>query len=156
MSTRNACKTHVRCDRNGITMVECAIALPVMFVLLFAMLDLGIAAARFNVLAEAARRIARDASIHGSSSPDASAKYGPAAYSGTAADSSPIVQSAANLLPTMPKPRVNIRVTWLDGDNSPHDRVEVEVAFRHEPLIPALFMWGPIDLRSVSTMRIVN
>ena len=43
--------------RPGATLVECAIALPVMFFVLFALLDLGLAATRYNTLAEVARKI---------------------------------------------------------------------------------------------------
>jgi hypothetical protein len=51
---------------------------------------------------------------------------------------------------------VSVRVSWPDGDNSPRDRVEVELTYQHEPLIPALFAWGTLDLRSATTMQIVN
>ena len=53
-------------QRGGTTIVECAIVLPVLFFVLFALLDLGIAATRYNSLAEASRRIAREAILHGS------------------------------------------------------------------------------------------
>jgi Flp pilus assembly protein TadG len=145
-----------RHSRSGVTMLECAIVLPVMFVTLFGMLDLGIAAARYNALAEAARRIAREAIIHGSLAPQESSKWGPSEYVGTGADNSDIAIAAKPVFLAMPSNLVTIRVTWPDANNSPRDRVRVEVSYRHEPLIPQLFVWGPINLRAVSTMSIVN
>jgi Flp pilus assembly protein TadG len=145
-----------RSRKSGATLLECAFTLPIMFVLLFGMLDLGLAAARYNALAEASRRVAREAIIHGSVAAKMTSMWGPDEYVGTAADSSDIAATAAPVLLAMPKERVNIRVAWIDNDNSPHDRVRVEVSFQHEPMIPSLFAWGTLDLRSVSTMRIVN
>jgi hypothetical protein len=150
-------KRTVWCQRRaGVTLLECAITLPVLFVTLFAMLDLGIAAARYNALAEAARRIAREAVIHGSLAPPESTKWGPDEYVGTGDDNSDIAKAARPVFLAMPSHKVSIHVTWPDANNSPHDRVRVEVSFRHEPLLPQLFVWGPVDLRAVSTMCIVN
>jgi hypothetical protein len=141
---------------SGVTLLECAITLPVLFVALFGMLDLGIAAARYNAIAEAARRIAREAVIHGSLAPQESAKWGPNENVGTGGDTSDIAKIARPVFLAMQSHKVSIHVTWPDANNSPHDRVRVEVSYRHEPLIPQLFVWGPIDLRAVSTMCIVN
>lgn len=142
--------------RCGATMVECAITLPVMLLVLFALLDLGLAAMRYNSLAEASRQIAREAIIHGSLAPDTSGTWGPGEYLGTAGDATDFVTSIQGLLPTMKKSDVTVRVTWLDGDNSPRDRVQVETAYQHQPLIPGLAVWGTLDLHSVATMHIVN
>ena len=143
-------------SRSAATVLECAFVLPIVLTMLFALLDLGIAAVRYNALAEAARRIAREVIIHGSLAPAETGTWGPTEYVGTAADSSVIVSSAKGVLPTMTDNRVSVRVSWPDGDNSPRDRVQVELRFRHEPLIPALFAWGALDLRSIATMNIVN
>jgi len=127
-----------------------------MLLALFALLDLGLAATRYNALAEAARQIARQAILHGSLAPAEVGSWGPTQFVGTAADGSNIVQSVHGRLPTMPLNLVNIQVTWPDNDNSPRDRVQVQVTFQHRPLVPGLTTWGPINLQSVSTMRIVN
>jgi len=145
-----------RRERTGSTILECAIVLPVLFVILFAMLDLGIAAVRYNSLAEASRRIAREAILHGSLAPEASGTWGPDEFSGTVADSSELVDPARGMIPTMEEGRVNVHVTWPDNDNSPRDRVQVEIQYEHEPLVPGLLPWGPLNLRSVATMHIVN
>jgi len=145
-----------RARRTGAVMVECAIVLPVMLLTLFAMLDLGLAAVRYNALAEASRRIAREAILHGAVAPSSSGVWGPAEFNGTADDSSPIVAPIQQLLPTMPASDVDVRVTWPVSDNSPRDPVQVEVSYVHTPLVPAFSVWGPITIRSVATMHIVN
>jgi Flp pilus assembly protein TadG len=153
---RNKLRNRQRTDRTGATAVECAFVLPVVFLVLFALLDLGIAAIRYNALAEASRRIAREVIIHGSLAPEEIGTWGPVEYVGTAADISEMVDSVQRVLPTMIDNQVKVRVSWTDNDNSPRDHVRVELTYRHEPLIPALFVWGPVDLRSVTTMQIVN
>lgn len=152
---RNAASKTSR-GRTGATVLECAIVLPIVLLMVFALLDLGIAAVRYNALADASRRIARQAIIHGSLAPAEIGTWGPTEFVGTAADGSQIVSSLRGVLPTMPDNLVNVRVSWPDGDNSPRDRVEVETTYQHEPLLPALFAWGTLDLRSVTTMHIVN
>jgi Flp pilus assembly protein TadG len=143
-------------NRRGTTIVECAITLPVLFIVLFAMLDLGIAAARYNFLVEASRRIAREVVLHGSLAPTSSGTWGPAAYSGTSADGSAMITPAIDMIPTMVPGDVNVNVTWPDSDNSLRDRVQVEVAYEHQPLVPLICQWGTLYLRSVTTMHIVN
>jgi TadE-like protein len=137
-------------------MVECAIALPVMFIVLFALLDLGLAATRYNALAEAARKIGREAILHGSLAPPTNGTWGPGEYTGTVADSSPIVAAAHDMVPTMNPNDVSVQVTWPDNDNSPRDRVQVEVSYQHHPLIPGFCPWGTLNLHSAATMHIVN
>jgi Flp pilus assembly protein TadG len=137
-------------------MVECAITLPVLFFVLFALLDLGIAATRYNALAEVSRRIAREAILHGSLAPDASGAWGPNEFTGTMADNSEMLATAHKMIPTMEDSDVMVRVNWPDNDNSARDRVQVEVTYQHEPLIPGMCPWGTMELRSSTTMHIVN
>jgi hypothetical protein len=82
--------------------------------------------------------------------------WGPNDYTGTFADTSEMVASGVGMLPTMDAGAVSVHITWPDNDNSPRDRVQVDVSYRHVPLIPVLFPWGPIDLHSSTTMHIVN
>jgi Flp pilus assembly protein TadG len=150
---RSGCWTlSKRAQRSGATAVEAAIVLPV----LFAILDLGIAATRYNAIAEVAHRVAREAVLHGSLSEDAADMWGPNQYNGTLADGSEVVAAAANMSPTMDAGDVSVRVTWPDADNSPRDRVQVEVTYDHEPIIPLFCPWGTLELRATATMHIVN
>lgn len=127
-----------------------------LLVVLFVLLDLGVAATRYNSLAEVSRRIAREVIVHGSENPGSGEPWGPDEFVGTVADSFPIVAVAKGMTPTMAENQVNVRVTWPEGDNTPRDPVQVEVRFQHQPLVPAFSLWGAIDLESVATMRIVN
>src|SRR5262245_48739361 len=142
--------------RAGAAALECAIVLPVTLFVLFSLLDLGLAAIRYNSLADGSRRVARAAIIHGSLAPDTTGHWGPAQFVGAAADSSPMLASLSNFLPTMNPEDVNVQITWLDGGNDPRDRVQVQLNYEHETLVPFLAGWGPIDLHSATTMRIVN
>ena len=72
------------------------------------------------------------------------------------ADGSAMLATAQEMIPTMKGSDVNVRVTWPDNDNSPRDRVQVELSYEHIPLIPGICPWGKLDLRSVATMHIVN
>jgi hypothetical protein len=156
MVARQLIHTVRRRERLGAAMLECAVALPVMFFLLFTILDLGIAATRYNALADGSRRIAREAILHGSLTPPHSAAWGPAEYAGNAADGSTYMESVRGVLPTMPPNLVKVRISWPDADNSPRDRVQVELMFEHKPLIPGWAGREAIHLRSLTTMRIVN
>ncbi len=142
--------------RRGVTAVESAITLPVLFVVLFAFLDLGLVATRYNALAEVSRRIAREAALHGSLRAETSTGWGPQPFVGTLADESELVAAAWGCVPTVQDADVTVRITWPDNSNTPRDRVHVEVGYRHEPLIPLICPWGPLDLRAKATMRIVN
>jgi hypothetical protein len=124
--------------------------------MLFAMLDLGLAAVRFNALSEAARCVAREVILHGSMALDTPDAWGPGEFIGTAASNSDIVRPAQAVLPTMRLADVTVTVSWADSDNSPRDRVRVRMTYQHQPLIPVLFAWGPLDLRADAAMRIVN
>jgi Flp pilus assembly protein TadG len=145
-----------RSSRRGVAILECALVLPVLLFVLFSMLDLGLAAVRYNALAEASRRIAREAILHGATAPTSSGMWGPATFAGTAADSSTIVAPVKNMLPTMIASDVNISVTWPDSDNSPRDPVQVVVTYVHHPIVPAISVWGAITLKSTATMHVVN
>ena len=140
----------------GVATLECAIALPVAMLVLLGTLDLGLAATRYNALAEGSRRTAREAILHGELAPSETGTWGPAEIATVASEDSPIVTPLRRVLPTMDPDRVSVRVSWLDGSNAPRDRVQVELDYLHTPLLPGVLPWGPMLLRSSTTMRIVN
>lgn len=142
--------------RRGAVLVESAVLLPVLLLALLALLDLGLAATRYNALSCASRWVAREAILHGSLAPAERGTWGPGEFTGTAADNSAMVHPAQRMLPTMPADQVTVRITWPDGDNTPRSRVEVQLRYVHTPLIPVLFAWGPLELQSTTTMTIVN
>jgi hypothetical protein len=154
MSRRIAMCSRTR--RRGVAALECAFTLPVALFVLYSLLDLGLAAIRYNTLAEGARRIARQAIIHGRLSPQPSDEWGPEEFAGTADDDSPQTVPLEGMLPTMQPGDVEVEIVWLDGDNSPRDRVRVELRYRHRAIVPLLAGRQGIDLRSTTTMNIVN
>lgn len=132
-------------------MVEAALILPAVLLGLMAMLDLGLAVARSNSLSDCARRGARLAIVHGS---DSDVPWGPVSWSGTALEAHPLTDDIRPRLLCMPPGEVTVRVTWLDGDREPGDRVQVELKYSHSALIG---MWlGPIRLSARSVMRLVH
>ncbi len=142
--------------RAGVIITESAIVLPVALLVIFSLLDLGLAAIRYNALGEAARLLSREAICRGSLASDVVDSWGPDEYEGTAADDSVFSRTIQRRLPTMESADVQIRIAWLDGANDPRDRVEVRLNYTHEPLLPGIMVWGPIELSSTSTLRIVN
>ena len=141
--------------RRGVAVVEGAVVLTVLLLMLFVMLDLGLAVARYNILAATARQLARSAIVRGSQAPPALAAWGPATHSGSAADGSEISQAAARWLAAIPLSDVAVTVRWPDAGNREGDRVEVELRYFHDAL-PILGFGSGFDLRAQSSMRIVH
>src|ERR1700722_15022211 len=75
-----------RNSRRGVAAGEGAIVLRVFLLILFGMLDLGLLVLDYNTLSEAARRLARQAIVHGQMAAPAQSVWGPATVNGTAAD----------------------------------------------------------------------
>src|SRR5258708_6921049 len=87
--------------RRGAVAVESAIVLGLLFMLLFAIFDLGLAAVRYNMLSGTARSIARQAIVRGAKAPPELSSWGPEGYAGNAADTAEMAHIAAPLLATM-------------------------------------------------------
>jgi len=140
--------------RGGATIVETAIVLGVFLLILLASLDLGLAVLRRNTLSEAARRLARSASLHGVRAAPERTVWGPAPYVGTAGDGSEYADAVDDILVTMNEADVSLSVVWLDGDNRTGDRVRAQLEMTHRTIVPGLFGPGGLRLRSASVMRI--
>lgn len=150
-------RRHFSYSRSGVTAVETAIVLPVALLALFAILDLGLATLRYNTLAEAARRLARAASMRGEETPnEIGNNWGPEPIIATAADAIDPALTIRPLLPTMDPADVSIRMTWPDSRNDSRSKVRVELKYQHQPLVPGFNPWGAIQLESSSQMRIIN
>lgn len=144
-------------ERRGATLAEAAIVLPVALLALLVILDLGLASFRYNTLAEAARRLARAAILHGDdTTPEIGIAWGPTEIVATGADAIDPALTIHPLLPTMKPAEVSIRMTWPDADNGSQSRVRVQLNYKHQPLVPGLTPWGALELESSSQMRIVN
>jgi Flp pilus assembly protein TadG len=136
-------------------MVEATIVLAALLMILFAMLDLCLAAARSNALSECVRRAGRLAIISGEKSPT-SKKLGPTSWTGTAADNHAIANAIRPLLLSMKPSSVQVTVTWPDGGNRLGQRVYVTLNYQQRPLTPVVFGTTPWQLTASSTMRVVH
>lgn len=143
-------------SRHGVAMLECALTLPIVLVVLAGLLDLGLAATQYNALAEVSRHIAREAIRHGSLAPATEGTWGPEEFHGTMATESEMVAGARTKLIVTRAENVEVSITWLDNSNVPGSRVLVEVATLHQPVIRGLWVWGTLELKSSTTMTIVN
>jgi Flp pilus assembly protein TadG len=141
--------------RVGAVAVEAAVVMSVLLLFLFGLLDLGLATARYDVLSAAARDVARAAIVRGGRAAPDLTSWGPATYSGNAADSSEIAETAATVLATMAPADVTVQVSWPDGDNEEGDRVQVVLQYVHQGL-SLLGLGNGLTLRSQSTMQIVH
>lgn len=142
--------------RSGVSAVETAIALSATFVLLGVICDYGLATFRQNTLAASSRWLAREVIVHGAEAAPEMTAWGPLAFSGDAADSSPIAVTASTLLATMRKDDVEVEVEWPDGGNEVGDRVHVTLRYRHEPLLPLLLSPTARQLKAECVMRIAH
>jgi Flp pilus assembly protein TadG len=151
-----AARTHCALNRRaGTTVVESAIALSLMFSVLFTMFDLGLVAFQSNMLSLAARRLARESIVRGSGV-DPTGAWGPAAVSTNASDASAMGQTIKPYCVTMPPAKVTVQITWLDGTNFVDDRVTTRLTFKRAPMTPMTAWMGTVNLTANATMKILH
>src|SRR5262249_13050288 len=117
--------------RRGVAAVEGAIVLGTMLLLLFGILDLGLATCRYNTLSAAARGLARVAITRGVKAPPEWTAWGPNSYSGNCGDSSEMAATVTPLLCTMRPGDVALQIAWPDGAIQPGDRVSVQLTYTY-------------------------
>lgn len=156
--TRSASKrsTDRRKRRQGAVSVEAAIVLSVFLLVLFGLLDLGLAALNSNNLKDVAQQVSRTAIVRGKNSGPQYSPWGPATYSSTAASGGEIATEAATALVIAPPTKVNILVEWPDGDSDRGSRVRTTLTYTHPMIVPGLFGISSIPMQAVSTMHISN
>jgi hypothetical protein len=142
--------------RDGAAAVEAAIVLPVFLLIIIAMFDLGLAVFHYNTLGAAAKRGARQAIVHGASAAPQMNAWGPASYSGAASDSSEIARAIQPRLFSFDPASVQLQADWIDGGNQPDQRVRVTLSYQQRAIVPSLLGYPPLQLRAVSTMRILH
>jgi len=123
-------------------MVEAALASSVALAILFGILEFGQAVWQYNLVAHAVRQGTRYAMVHG-----ANAK--------THATSTDIATVVKNQMPGTDGSKVNVTVTWPNGDNKPGSPVKVTVSYPFTfmgPYVPT----GTYTLQSTSQMIIEN
>ena len=142
--------------RRGVTTVESAIVLSTLLLLLFAILDLGLAVCRYNVLAAAAESLSRMAIVRGATASPEMTSWGPATWTGTAASGSQMWGTTPPILGTMALTDVTIQISWPDAGNLAGNRVSVQVSYAHQPFSLVVGNWGALYLQATSTMPIVH
>jgi hypothetical protein len=147
-----------RCNRPraGATIVESSVALGVMCLFLFGILDVGLALVRLNSVTEAARRVTRMAITHGSKCKPTQGTWGPNELVLNADASHSAAQTARPYLPAMNWSQVEIRLQWLDGDSLPDSRVRATVSTTHYSIALGLFSSQGFRISGQSTMRIAH
>jgi Flp pilus assembly protein TadG len=141
-------------SHRGATAIEAAIVLSGLFVVLFGMLDLGLGILEFNTLAEASRRLCRQAIVHGQNASPSMTAWGPESVSGTAADSTAYAQALSPELATFNLSNVKYTINWPDDSNQYDSRVEVIVTYQYQPLMPFIFGTAGVPLQAVTTMHV--
>ena len=142
--------------RRAAAIIEAAIVLPVCLLLLLGMLEISIALTRHTVMAEAARRVARAAIVHGDHATAAQGQWGPTTLEIDAAEDHPAAAAVRDFLMTLEPSQVQINVQWPDGGNEPEDRVAVTVSYVHEPVVTFPGFYDHLNLSGRSVMRIAH
>jgi hypothetical protein len=135
--------------------VETAIVVTVFLILVFGILDFGLGVLRYHLLDQLARQCARQAIVHGSMA-DRLGTWGPASYSGTGADSHPIVQSVQSSLIGLEPSDVQIQVQWVDGSNDVEQLVRVTASAPYQPIVTFIIGSPTFTLRASSAMPIAH
>ena len=123
--------------RTGVTTIEFAFVFSVFLFIVLGFFELGVMLVRHNLLADAAERVLREATVRGSES--AAQQWGPAEISTNGSDSMingvitpSVVMMAAN--------QIQVDVQWPDGNNRPGSRVRVSLSYQHNAIVP--YVWG--------------
>ena len=149
-------RTHAR-PRRGATVLEVAIVLPLAFFLVFALVIGAMGIFRYQEVATLAREAARYGSTHGY-------QYRKDSNLATGSENDwkeAIYKNAIEpRLIGLDKTRLTVEVSYPDvinqpgkPDNWPGSKVEVTVRYRW---LPEMFLVGPIELSSTSSMPITN
>mgnify|MGYP002623093785 CR=1 FL=1 len=142
--------------RSGATMVETTIVLGVLLFLILGVLQLGINVLRANVVSDAARRLAREACVHGAMASPNRVEWGPNTVSGTADDASQYSALLTEVIPTINPAAISYELEWLDGDNEPMSRVQVRIEFTESPIISMVDWLVPSSYTATSTSFIAH
>ncbi len=140
--------------RGGATTIETAITIMIFVTLVFGMLDLGLAVFRRQLLAEAARQVARQAIVRGSMS-SVLGSWGPTTHAGTADADDDFGNAVESLLTGMDPADVSVQVEWPEG-NDLDDPVRVTLSTTYTPLLTFVLGSDPYTLSAFSEMGIAH
>jgi hypothetical protein len=137
----------------GQALVEFALAIILFMVLMMGVFDLGMGIYKFNGVSQAARELARVASVHPCANPDACTL-------GDSAEVAAVLGTQKGLIPGLGSPA--FRCVYPDGSLvpgsgsgcSPGYSVRVTISAPYRPMTPVLGLTGTWDLRSSSSVKI--
>ena len=144
-----------RRGRRGATLLETAIAISLFLTLVLGMVDLGYGVFKQHVLSQAARQVARTASVRGQLA-DRLDVWGPDEVDMQADGENEVVEATAQKLVGWKLEEVNVHISWPDGSNDARrsDRVKVELSAPYRPTLGFVVGNPNIVLRGSSTMYI--
>jgi hypothetical protein len=122
-------------------MVEFAMVGPILFVMLFALMEGGWLLFHNHQVSNAAREGARFAVVNGE-------------MSGAPTDAAAIRDHIADRVSVSNWDSLEVRLIEVDGNMEPESRVRVEIDYTHQTFVGFIISRGTIDLSSSSTMRI--
>jgi Flp pilus assembly protein TadG len=137
----------------GQATVEFALAITIFIVLLMGVFDLGMGIYKFNGVSQAAREIARVASVHPCTNPNACTL-------GDTPEVATVIAVQKGLIPNLGTPAygcVRADGTLIPGSGSgcaPGDSIQVTVSAPYTPVTPILGLIGTWNLRSSSSVKI--
>lgn len=135
-----------RSSTSGQTLVEAALALPILIVLLIGLIEGGRYVFYSETLNHAAREGARYAIIHGENAIDGN----PAGPN----DNDPDVEAATREAAVgFNDPGLVVNSEWLIGNNRRGDPVQVTIAYTYAPVVP---VFGPITIEAEANLVINN
>lgn len=137
----------------GQSTVEFALVVPLFIILMMGVFDLGMAIYKYNGVSQAARELARAASVHPCVDPNACTL-------GDTPEVAAVLATQKNLIPNLGSP--TYRCVYEDGSLVPGSgsgctpgySVRVTISAPYTPVTPLLGLIGTWNLRSSSTLKI--
>lgn len=129
----------------GQSLVESSLALAIFLMLLIGTVDLGRLAYQYNAVGQAARELARVASVH------------PGTPLGSSPETTAALASQQAIVPGLGSPAyvcVDVANVPVEGTCSPREWVRVTISSRFDPILPVLAALGPIDLTTSGSAAI--
>lgn len=139
-------KSSARANRNGGAVVEFALVGSLTFILIFAIISMGICVWCYNNLSEAVREGGRYASVNGSSS---SSPVGPSANNAS------VKQVVLDYCFIMDTAQLTITSSWPNGNNNPGSQVQVGATYNYAWFFGIPFM-PTLTLSSQTIMQITQ
>ena len=142
MSRLASKRAGVKPGRIGATVLEMAIAAPVVLLLLIGMFEMGISVYAYNTLAEAVRAGARYAAVHGAKA---------ATPCGPTANNTNVENVVRGYAPGIVATDLTVTSTWPDGNNSTGSHVTVAATYTYRFAATKLLGMQTLKLSSTST-----